>query len=217
MQKKLSLILADTKRSFSYLNELISNKINIDNIVIYSDQKPSKLYSIAGNCKLKNKIYYINSNNINSNTVTKRVLKINSDLILFSGYSSEIIKNKQLFKKNLIHCHPGLLPKFKGSTMIYYSYILEKKIFVSVFKMTSKIDSGKVLYTKQFKPPKNLKNIESNFDDHIRAKAFVEFLLNNKKKRIKMRKSNNLTFYYISHPIIRNIVLNPKQILTKKI
>ena len=217
MQKKLSLILADTKRSIAYLKELISHKVIIDNIIIYSKKKTPRLFSIANQYKFKDKIYYIKSEDINSYIVEKKVLKINSKFILFSGYSSEIIRNKKLFKKNLIHCHPGLLPKFRGSTIIYYSYILEKKIFVSVFKMADKIDAGKTLYTRQFKTPRDLKKIEDNFDNYIRARTFLKFLNDFKKKVVKKRKSKNFAFYYIAHPLIRNIVLNPKQILKNNI
>jgi len=217
MQKKLSLILADTKRSYSYLNELILNEIHVENILIYSNNNKSKLLKKASKYKHKNKIIFVKEMNVNSKKLEKKIKPFNSDYILFSGYSAEIIKNQILLKKNLIHCHPGLLPKYRGSTVMYYSLILDKEIFVSIFKISEKIDNGRLLYTKKFNTPGVLSKIESEFDNKIRSNALVSFILEKNKIDIKKKKTNNLTFYYISHPIIRNILINPSKILLSKI
>ena len=155
--------------------------------------------------------------NVNSKKLEKKIKPFNSDYILFSGYSAEIIKNQILLKKNLIHCHPGLLPKYRGSTVMYYSLILDKEIFVSIFKISEKIDNGRLLYTKKFNAPGVLSKIESEFDNKIRSNALVSFILEKNKIYIKKKKTDNLTFYYISHPIIRNILINPSKILLSKI
>ena len=217
MQKRLSLILADTKRSYSYLNELILSEIHIENILIYSNNNKSKLFKKASKYKHKNKIIFVKEMNVNSKKLEKKIKPFNSDYILFSGYSAEIIKNQILLKKNLIHCHPGLLPKYRGSTVMYYSLILDKEIFVSIFKISEKIDNGRLLYTKKFNAPGVLSKIESEFDNKIRSKALVSFILEKNKIYIKKKKTDNLTFYYISHPIIRNILINPSKILLSKI
>lgn len=217
MQKRLSLILADTKRSYSYLNELILSEIHIENILIYSNNNKSKLFKKASKYKHKNKIIFVKEMNVNSKKLEKKIKPFNSDYILFSGYSAEIIKNQILLKKNLIHCHPGLLPKYRGSTVMYYSLILDKEIFVSIFKISEKIDNGRLLYTKKFNAPGVLSKIESEFDNKIRSNALVSFILEKNKIYIKKKKTDNLTFYYISHPIIRNILINPSKILLSKI
>lgn len=217
MQKNLSLILANTKRSLYYLKELILRDITIDNILIYDRSKKSKLFKLAVNYKNKKKIYFIKSKNINTKNIEKKVNLFKSKYILYSGYSAEIIKSKKLLLKPLIHCHPGLLPKFRGSTVIYYSYIAEKKIYVSIFKMSKHIDKGKILFTKKFSPPKNLSMIENLYDNQIRSKALVSFILKKSKVSLTKRDTGNTSFYYIAHPIIRNILLNPIKILEKKI
>lgn len=217
MQKRLSLILADTKRSYSYLNELILSEIHIENILIYSNNNKSKLFKKASKYKHKNKIIFVKEMNVNSKKLEKKIKPFNSDYILFSGYSAEIIKNQILLKKNLIHCHPGLLPKYRGSTVMYYSLILDKEIFVSIFKISEKIDNGRLLYTKKFNAPGVLSKIEREFDNKIRSNALVSFILEKNKIYIKKKKTDNLTFYYISHPIIRNILINPSKILLSKI
>ena len=147
--------------------------------------------------------------------IVNLIMKIKSKFILFSGYSAEIIKNNDLFKKNLIHCHPGLLPKYQGSTVIYYSLIEDKKINVSLFRLSKKIDQGEVLYTQNFKIPNKIISIEKNYDDKIRSTTLTSFLLSVKNK-IKKQYSTDLNAYYIAHPCLRNILINPNYYLRNK-
>ena len=76
----------------------------------------------------------------------------------------------------------------------------------------SKIDSGKVIFVKKFKPPKKRGNENEN-DNYIRANTLISYLLSTKKNKIKKLKSKQQNFYYIAHPIIRNIVIKPKFLL----
>ena len=115
-----------------------------------------------------------------------------------------------MLKNKLLHCHPGDLPEFKGSTTIYYSIIL-KKICVTIFLMNELIDEGKIVYKKYFDNPKKLKDIEGNFDNKIRALTLIEYIKNNKKIKYPNLKFSNLP-YYIAHPIIRQLVLDKKKL-----
>tara|TARA_A100001011_G_C13978935_1_gene702461 strand:+ start:32 stop:679 length:648 start_codon:yes stop_codon:yes gene_type:complete len=214
MQKSLSIVLANTKRSKFYINELKKNKIYLENIIFYSKITDSKILKSLEKYPYKDNLFLIKSNNINNKTIEKELLKIKSKYILFSGYNAEILKNKKILKKNIIHCHPGLLPKYRGSTVFYYSMLEMNRIDVSVFKMTKKIDEGRILFTKGYSFPKNKIDLENDFDHIIRAKTLVSFI---KSKKSKFKKLNSKfdSFYYIAHPIIRSIILNPKLISRK--
>lgn len=214
MQKNISLILANTRRSYFYFNEIKKNKINVDTIIFYSKKK-SRLFELIKKYPLKKKLHFIKIDDINSKLIINLTEKIKSKFILFSGYSAEIVKNKNLFKKNLIHCHPGLLPKYQGSTVIYYSLIEDKKINVSLFRLTKKIDQGEVLYTQEFKIPNKIISIEKDYDDKIRSKTLISFLLSVKNK-IKKKYSTDLNAYYIAHPCLRNILIDPNYYLIEK-
>ena len=114
MQKSFSLILANTSRSYHYFNQVRKAKLYVDKIIYYS-KKRSKLIQMIEKYKLKNKILILNNNNINSFSIKKILKECSSEYILLSSYKGEIIKNNFLSKKNIVHCHPGDLPKFKGS------------------------------------------------------------------------------------------------------
>ena len=141
--------------------------------------------------------------------VKKSKLKSLSGKFIYSGYPGQIIKNEELLKKKLIHCHSGDLPYFKGSTTIYYTLLSKKKICVSLFMMNRNIDEGKIIFKKFFNPPKNYRNIEKNFDNEIRSKALIEFLKNKISKKKYINRRNIKYIYYKAHPILRMIVNSP--------
>ena len=212
MPKKLSIILTNTNRSKIYFDLLKKENFFIDNIIYYSKTIDSAFINKLKKYPNKIKFIFIKTNNINSKSIEHHIININSDYILFSGYNAEIVTNQSILKKNLIHCHPGLLPKYRGSTVIYYGLIEMQKIYVSIFNVSKNIDNGKVLFSKQISLPKNLIDIEKNFDNQIRAKTLITFL---KSKKINIMSKNDkyINFYYIAHPIVRSILLNPKKLL----
>ena len=127
--------------------------------------------------------------------------------LVFSGIPGYIIKDNLFLKKiNLIHCHPGKLPKYKGSTTIYYTLLKNKKINCSSIILNNKLDSGKILLVKSFKLPTNIKTIDKDYDDLIRSKTLISTLKNLKK--LKTKKINNKVDnpYFVIHPVLRSIV-----------
>lgn len=204
----INFIISDTNRSLNYVKEILKNDISINKIILYSTKrgivsrfiKKEKLEKLLVSCKTKN---------INSPEIFRKLELYNSKLNVISTYPGEIVKNHKILKKGLLHAHPGDLPKLKGSTTIYYTIILKKKICVTLFLMNKEIDEGKIVYKKYFQYPKNLNQIEKNFDNNIRAKTLVEYLKYKKRFKIKKTKRKFL-HYYIAHPIIRHLVLKKK-------
>lgn len=202
----ITIILSETKRSIEYINEIKKNKIEISKIILYS-KTIGNTYKFIKKKKLTNILIHLKTNSINSKILEKKFKKVKSTTNIVATYPGEIVKNKSLLKYKLIHCHPGDLPIFKGSTTIYYTIILKKKICVTLFELSEKIDTGKILYKKYFQYPKNLKLIENKFDNQIRAKTLVDYLKTTKRYNYKKTKKKYMN-YYIAHPIIRQIVIN---------
>ena len=208
----INLLLSESKRSEVYLKHIQKHNIEISKIVYFSKNKQN-VYKIIESKNLLKKTLFIRSNTVNSSLVEEAISQIKENIpTIFSGYSGEIIKNENILKKNLIHFHPGDLPYYKGSTTVFYSLILEKKITVTCFKMTSNIDEGEILYKKNFKKPAKLNQINSLYDHEIRAETMIEFLKKGKKKYKINNKSKNFSIYYIAHPIIRGIAIHKKKV-----
>ena len=208
----INLLLSESKRSEIYLKHIQKHNIKISNIVYFAKNK-NFLYKIIERKNLLKKTLFVRSNTVNSFLVEKALLQINHNIpTIFSGYSGEIIKNENILKMNLIHFHPGDLPSYKGSTTVFYSLILEKKITVTCFKMTGTIDEGEILYKKNFKKPLKLNQINSSFDHKIRAETMIEFLKKGKKKYKVENISKIFSVYYIAHPIIRGIAIHKNKL-----
>ena len=206
----INLILSETSRSFIYLEQIIKSNIKINRIILYSKKK-SKVFKLIKKNKIDNKLIYFKSNNINIKLINKELKSNKTTFNVISTYPGEIVRNQSLLNKKLLHCHPGNLPYFKGSTTIYYSILLNKKICVTIFLLNQSIDKGKIVYKKFFEKPKKLEEIENNFDNKIRALTLVEYLKNNKEIRYQNSKSKILP-YYIAHPLIRQLVLDKKKL-----
>lgn len=205
----LNLIAAETERSFFYIKSLIKAKIKISKIIYFTNKKRDT-YKLIKKKNLLNITQFIKVEDINSPLLVKKSkLKSLSGKFIYSGYPGQIIKNEELLKKKLIHCHSGDLPYFKGSTTIYYTLLSKKKICVSLFMMNRNIDEGKIIFKKFFNPPKNYRNIEKNFDNEIRSKALIEFLKNKISKKKYINRRNIKYIYYKAHPILRMIVNSP--------
>ncbi len=209
MKNKFSIIISNNPRSYLYLKYLKKNNL-IPEDIIYLNKNVKNF--IARNLRLKKfffpkkKINIFNTFDINED-VYKFLKKKKVKNIIYSGYSGIVIKhNKILNEKNLIHCHSGKLPKFKGSTTIYYSILQNKKIFCSTLILNQKIDNGVILFYKEYPLPKKITNIDNKYDDEIRAKNLVYALKNIKKLRRKKNPHKKYLPYYVMHPILRSIV-----------
>ena len=91
------------------------------------------------NFSKKNKINYKKffTETVDNPYVIKYLLNLNDNIVVYSGYPGKIIKNLKIFKKKIfLHSHPGKLPKYKGSTVMFYSLILEKKIYCSTIVLS---------------------------------------------------------------------------------
>ena len=208
----INLLLSETKRSETYLKYLLKNKLKIVNIIYYATNKKN-VSKIIESKSLSKKTFFVRSNTINSPLIEKTLSKIEQKIpIIYSGYSGEIIKSKKILNKNIIHFHPGDLPKYKGSTTFFYSLIFENKMTVSCFKMTGAIDEGEILYKKNFRKPSKLIKINSSFDDKMRAETMIEFLRKGKKKYKVKKNLKKFSIYYIAHPIIRGIAIHKNKL-----
>ena len=134
------LIAKDTNQKFI-------RKLN--DLDISFDEKEHILKTIEDN-----KIEYslIDSLDINSKEVIEKVSEIDDEYIVYSGPGGTILRTEILSKgKRFIHVHPGWLPKFRGSTTIYYSMLLDSQVGCSVILFEEGIDEGPILYQKEYK------------------------------------------------------------------
>ncbi len=216
-----ALIISSNLRSLVYLKNLKKEYYLPNQIVFLKDKKESffntKILSFLKKNKKKVYLKIFHTTLINDLDVSNYLKNLNNKIFIASLYPGRegIIKNKLLLKKKLfLHSHTGKLPKYKGSTTIYYSLLMEKKIWCDTFFLSEKIDQGVVIYSKKYPIPKSVNSIDNDYDAKIRILNLISALkiLSKKKvnfrKRIKKNKNFNFSYYYIMHPILRLLTLN---------
>ncbi len=109
-------------------------------------------------CKNK-KIKYFVFDNINKKKNIQIIKKFKSDIYVSMSYN-QIFKNNffKLIKKQLINCHAGALPYYRGRSPINWAIINgEKKIGITTHLVNLKIDNGDILDQKFI----NIKNSDN--------------------------------------------------------
>lgn len=215
---KLGLILSSNLRSYIYLLYLIKNQIALTHIVFLKDKREKKYNKKIIRYLIKNRKKYVFkiflSKRINNKKIITYLLNQKEKIFIVSLYPGleGIIRSSNLLKKKFfLHSHTGKLPKYKGSTTIYYSLLNESKIFCDTFFLNNKIDQGRVVYSKQYPIPMNIYSIANIYDAIIRVKNIILAIskLKNKNFNLRIRKKNYLKLnFYIIHPLLRYITYN---------
>jgi len=129
--------------------------------------------------------------------------------VIYSGYGSQIVPKSLLeIGTPFLHLHSGKLPNYRGSTTLYYSWLIEQSCAVSAILLDEGIDTGNIVGKKTFPPPPNGIDPDHIYDPSIRADLLVEVL----KEFSTRGKFNNLTkqdnkgkTYYVIHPVLKHL------------
>jgi len=211
-----SIIVSNTQRSIEYLRQLRINNL-IPNYIIHLDNKKKyyekyfKDFSSTNNSKYKRFV----SETIDSAYVKKKILELDDKILVYSGYPGKIIRTIEILKKKfLLHSHPGKLPNFRGSTVMFYSLILQKQIYCSTIVLSPFLDRGKIILKKKYEIPKKISQINGSFDDKIRAlnmaQSLIKFKLNNFNK-IRNNDKKLYVDYTVAHTLLRSLALKIKK------
>ena len=154
-------------------------------LMVISNNPDAKGLKFAKEMKIKNySIKYKDRYSFEKKTL-KLLKKFNVDLICLAGFmkilSANFIKK---FSKPILNIHPSLLPKYKGlNTHEKVFKNRDKFTGATIHKVTSKLDSGKIILQKKVKIIRsdNVKSIAKKVlkvEHEIYSKAINKFLTN---------------------------------------
>jgi hypothetical protein len=127
---------------------------------------------------------------LNSQEFKQVLEEQNTKVFLFTGggiLGKSILNLKDAL---FIHIHPGIVPHIRGLDGLFWSLLLRGKVGMSCFFMDTGIDTGKVLFKKEYKPvqvkkemliknsiggDKFYKMLLTYYDPVMRAIAFSQF------------------------------------------
>ncbi|MGG7147238.1 adenylyl-sulfate kinase [Clostridium butyricum] len=218
------MLATEQPRSRAYIQKLISNNI-IPNFVLYlyEDGDSNKKYNYKKRDKeyfdinkslydtlIENKIKFIeiNNKNCNSEIVINEVKKRKEEYIIFSasGILGQDILNTN---KKFLHIHPGIIPKYRGSTCFYYSMIEEGKVGATALFLNDKIDQGEIIKQKEYEIPMNI-DIDNIFDPYIRSELLYDVIseyINNSTIKSISQNVNEGETYHVIHPILKHLAI----------
>lgn len=151
------------------------------------------------------------SNDINSFEIIQKIIELQPDLVIFSGYGGQILsKDHFVAKIPYLHIHPGYLPEERGSTTLYYSILNRRKCNVTAFFMTPEIDKGVIIKRKQYPIPSKQVNIDYWYDNIVRAdclKDAINILFKKNKSYSDSGDQDKSQEYYVIHPVLKHIAV----------
>ena len=149
---------------------------------------------------------------VNAPEVCEAVRRRAPRLILFSGYSGQLIRSPLLeLEVPLLHVHSGWLPDYRGSTTLYYSLLSERRCAATAIVLDAHIDTGPVVARKYYPAPPAGTDIDQCYDPAIRADLLREVLLRYQSTGVlplesQQRHDQGSTFYVI-HPVLKHVAL----------
>tara|TARA_B110000037_G_C17115260_1_gene503500 strand:+ start:2477 stop:3460 length:984 start_codon:yes stop_codon:yes gene_type:complete len=195
------IIISIHSLALDYLKDSF-NDSQLKRVTLITDKLTDELKKIL---KLKN-IKYLTTKNLTIKTIEK--IDIKNNLVLSAG--SPWIFSKKLIKKlgkNFYNVHQSPLPSMKGSVNPYIILYEIRSFQVCLHKVTSRIDSGKVIYRKNIFIPSNLKTPLqiNNFIQSKNREMLKEFLIKFDKKIKLIEETQNKFFSSYNIRLLSNI------------
>lgn len=180
----------------------VTNKIHL--------KKPSKDHKTFKDLLIKNKINFVEKNNLKNTQFLKDYLKKYPDSILLTTFCFFKINNQiiELFKNRIFNYHLGKIPEQVGASATFWHMMTRQKFTAITFhRITDELDAGEVLYERKF----NMKNTNyslSEFyelvrkNEKIAIEQFLDMILDKKKlKIIKKSQKNKIYMPRLNTPI----------------
>lgn len=229
--EEFALLASDTARTKAYIQAMIQEKRLPQICIVYSDniskmEKEAEAYKELGLEKeyfdidkpilfsiyeAKIQAILIENKDINSKEIENVLEKVKQKYLIYSGYGGYILKS-HLFKlnKKFIHIHAGILPKYRGSTTIYYSFLQERKFGATAIFLNEGIDKGEIIAEDIFEIPKENVSIDYVYEPYIRSRLLIKIInqyLENNILLSSVQEEKEEETYFIIHPVLKHLAM----------
>ena len=226
------LIAARTSRTVAYSQAIRHRGLRVSGVLIFGsglERKPEeivKLEAFQTNVFLPDltepldkvvtdicqDVRYSSAGDINDATLQKEIESFGADLAIYSGYGAQIV-GPELLNTGLpiLHIHAGWLPRFRGSTTVYYEMLVEGLIGVSAIILAEGIDEGAIVKRKRYALPPSGMNIDHTYEPAIRADLLCDVLDEVHAKggitSAEEQNSEEAETFYIIHPVLKHLAI----------
>lgn len=229
--EEFALLASDTARTKAYLQAMIREDMLPGICIVYSDdiEKMQLEQEQYQGTNLNQKFFdiaipilyslrsagipylLINNKDINSEQILDVLKGLKQQYLIYSGYGGYILKS-HLFQinKKYIHVHAGILPQYRGSTTIYYSFLQEKVFGATAIFLSEGIDEGEIITQETFDVPTKPVDIDYIYEPYIRSRVLIKAMKQYAaigKLACKEQKWDGAEIYFIIHPVLKHLAL----------
>jgi methionyl-tRNA formyltransferase len=149
---------------------------------------------------------------VNHPEVAEKLSALAPSLVIFAGSGGQIVKPSLLERgAPFLHAHAGWLPRYRGSTTIYYSILEERSCAVSVLLLNREIDAGPVLARRRYPMPPPGLDVDRLYDAAIRTDLLVDVLSRCETSGALPEAidvgQEEPGVYYVVHPVLKHLAL----------
>ncbi|MEY8521434.1 formyltransferase family protein [Lachnospiraceae bacterium 38-10] len=226
------MLASDTARTKAYLQGMIREKKLPAKCIVYSENI-SKMKNEADSYKESeedSKYFDVNipilfsldkaaipyilveNKDINSEQIESVLKGLKQKYLIYSGYGGYILK-PHLFRldKKIIHIHAGILPQYRGSTTVYYSFLQERILGATAILLNEKIDEGEIITKELFEIPADAVNIDYVYEPYIRSEVLLkvidQYLEWGGMILSQKQDERGAETYFIIHPVLKHLAL----------
>lgn len=229
--EEFALLASDTARTKAYLQAMIKEDILPGICVVYSDdltkmQSEEEQYQVTNSNEryfdIAKPILYslhsagipyllVDNKDINSEQMLDVLKGLKQQFMIYSGYGGYILKS-HLFQinKKYIHVHAGILPQYRGSTTVYYSFLQERVFGATAIFLSEGIDEGEIITQETFNVPTEPVDIDYIYEPYIRSRVLIKVMKQYSEKgklTCEEQKWDGAETYFIIHPVLKHLAL----------
>lgn len=149
---------------------------------------------------------------VNDRAVTERLAALQPSCVIYSGFGGQIVGPAALkLGIPFVHSHSGWLPRWRGSTTVYYSMLEARECAASVLVLAPQIDAGPVLARRRYALPPPGLDVDRLYDAAIRADLLCRVLaemqqLGTLPEALATEGEPSQT-YFVIHPVLKHLAL----------
>lgn len=201
-------------RTLAYLRAFQDLSIQLSNVILLEPGESSTTTTWAQVRELASQVSQVVSQvpvgNPNQVEVVSLLERLPRSTIMYSGPAGAILRDSVLSTGlQFLHVHPGALPEYRGSTTLYYELLTKSRITCSLIELDSGIDTGRVLFQKEFPAPTRREILAPSFDAGLRADTLASYLANEASGHARYPDQDCETPpFYVIHPVLKHLVIN---------
>lgn len=229
--EEFALVASDTARTKAYLQAMIREDMLPGICIVYSDDiKKMQLAEEQYQESNLNEKYFdiaipilyslhsagipyllIDNKDINSEQMLDALKGLKQQYLIYSGYGGYILKS-HLFQinKKYVHVHAGILPQYRGSTTVYYSFLQEKVFGATAIFLSEGIDEGEIITQETFSVPMESVDIDYIYEPYMRSRVLIKVMkqyFETGRLICQEQQKDGAETYFIIHPVLKHLAL----------